>query len=310
MLGLSKKFPKFHIDFIKMRKKSYALSCSLMLISLAFWAITGLNYGIDFKGGTLVELRFETHTDISIVREKVLPISQGAQLQSFGNKNDILAKLTDTFDNSQDRQAFVNKLCSELPGNPYVRRIESIGPKVSSEAVLNAGFATLMALLFMLLYVWIRFEWHYGICAILALIHDSICVFGLYSVCGLEFNFTSIVAILITIGYSINDTVVIFDRLRDHSHLDIGVPKMINSAINTSLSRTLLTSLSTIVSLCALFFFGGPIIATYSLPILVGVIVGTYSSIFIAAPLLFSLNAQIKRPVDADVTKMPTEHQI
>ena len=188
--------------------------------------------------------------------------------------------------------------------------MESIGPKVGSEAVWNALFATLMALIFMLIYVWIRFEWHYGFCAVLALVHDAICVFGLYTIARVEFNFTSVVAILITIGYSINDTVVIYDRLRDSTHADTDTTTLINKAINGTLSRTTLTSLSTIVSLCALYFFGGPVIAVYSLPILVGVIVGTYSSIFVAAPLLYSFDAPIKAPKEDDVTTLPEQHEL
>ncbi|MCY4413654.1 MAG: protein translocase subunit SecF [Alphaproteobacteria bacterium] len=310
MLGLSRLFPKFTINFISLRKTSYAISLVMITCSLTFALFTNFNYGIDFKGGTLVELRFSEPVDIATVRAKVGQLSKGASLQNFGQHNDILAKLSDVFENSSERQIFMDKIIQDLPGNPSIRRVESIGPKVSAEAVLNAGFATLMALLFMLLYVWVRFEWHYGLCAIIALVHDSVCVFGLYSIFGMELNFTSIVAILITIGYSINDTVVIYDRLRDHAHLDIPLKKMINTAINDSLSRTLLTSLSTMISLFALFFFGGPIISTYSLPILVGVVVGTYSSIFIAAPLLFSFNAQIYRPIKPDVTNLPKELEV
>jgi len=310
MLGLSRRLPSFSINFIELRKTAYALSIFMMSCSILAFLFWGLNQGIDFKGGTIVELRFETPSNMTVLREKINTIAPGAALQTFGAEHDVLAKIPSVFDTPDQRSAFLKELISSLPDNPSIRRVESIGPKVSAEAIWNAIFATAMALLFMLIYVWIRFEWHYGICAILALLHDSICVFGLYSIARVEFNFTSIVAILITIGYSINDTVVIYDRLRDHAHLDDKVESLINKAINASLSRTMLTSLSTIVSLCALYFFGGPVIATYSLPILIGVVVGTYSSIFVAAPLLHSFNAPIKKSAEAEVTKLPDVHEL
>ena len=311
MLGLSRKLPSLNLDFIGMRKIAYAFSGLLMLFSLLGFLFFGLNQGIDFHGGTLVELGFKDPVSLNTIRPKVNHVSAGATLQTFGTENHVLLRVSQTFEKPEERALFVRNITQALAQEaPSVRRIESIGPKVGSEAVMNALFATMMALLFMLIYVWIRFEWHYGLCAILALIHDSLGVFALYSLARVEFNFTSIVAILITIGYSINDTVVIYDRIRDQAHLDMGVPSLINRSINISLSRTLLTSLSTLVSLLALYFYGGPVIATYSLPIIIGVVVGTYSSIFIAAPLLHSMNAPIKLPPKQDVTKLPEQYEL
>ena len=310
MLGLSKKLPHFSIDFIKIRKASYALSLLLLTSVIFSFTFCGVNEGIDFHGGTIIEMRFSQPTNLSLLREKTRTLAPGASLQTFGDKNTILFKTANVFDDPEKRIRFVSRLTDSLPDHPTVRRIESIGPKVGHEAVWNALFATFMALIFMLIYVWLRFDWHYGLCAILALIHDATCVLGLYTLGRVEFNFTSIVAILITIGYSINDTVVIYDRIRDHAHQDGSETALINKAINASLSRTILTSLSTIVSLCALYFFGGPVISTYSLPILIGVVVGTYSSIFIAAPLLYSFNAPIKRELEQDVTALPEQHEL
>lgn len=310
MLGLSTKLPRFSINFIGLRKIAYAFSGFALVSVLLSFAVFGVRQGIDFKGGTIVEVMFDKPANLPVLRQKMDTISPGTSLQTFGSESTVLVKIPTVFEKADSRASFLKTLTTSLPDAPTVRRVEAIGAKVGAEAVLSALFATFMALLFMLIYVWLRFEWHYGFCAVLALVHDAICVFGLYTLARIEFNFTAIVAILITIGYSINDTVIIYDRLRDSAHSDADVTTLINKAINSTLSRTILTSLSTIVSLCALYFFGGPVIATYSLPILIGVIVGTYSSIFVAAPLLYSFDAPIKMPKKEDVTALPEQHEI
>lgn len=307
MLGMSSKNIKFNIDFVAKKKWAYIFSCTLCLLSLLTPCLRKLNFGVDFHGGTLLELRFNKAFDISKVRALLVSLEPGSNVQTFGTENDLLARIPKSFESSKERQDFINALMRKMQDNPpTLRRVETIGPKVSHEALWNAVFATAIALVFMFLYVWIRFEWQFATCAVLALMHDTLCVFALYSLFGVEFNFTSVVALLITIGYSINDTVVIFDRLREKIHINQPAKTSVNSAINQTLSRTMLTSISTLISLLALFFFGGPIIATYSLPILVGVLFGTYSSICIAPNLLLSLNTPLYK---APVTKLKNEQQ-
>ncbi len=307
MFSLFSKKSEFKINFVAKKNIFFIFSAVICSLSVITPFIKGLNFGIDFRGGTLVEMRFSQSFDLANLRSSLNKLAPGSNLQTFGQSNDILAKIPVSFETTALRQDFIDKLSDSLSHlSPTIRRIETIGPKVSTEALWNAVMSTAIALFFMLIYVWVRFEWQFALSAVLALIHDSCCVFGLYSIFNVEFNFTSMVALLITIGYSINDTVVIFDRLREKRHIQQPATVTINSSINQTLSRTTLTSASTLISLLSLFLFGGPIIATYSLPILVGVIFGTYSSICIAPNLLLFLRAPLYQ---APVKKLKDEEK-
>jgi preprotein translocase subunit SecF len=292
------------IDFMGLRFVTYIISSLLIFGSLGFFFFKGLSYGIDFKGGTIIQIRTPAPADLGTMRSKLSALNLGnIALQEFGSPQDILIRVEQQKDTEQGQLKAINLIKETLDTDTEYRRTETIGPTVGAEMVSNSIQAILWALVAMLIYIWLRFEWQFGLCAILALVHDALAILGLYSIFGLEFNLTAIVAILITIGYSINDTVVIYDRVRENlrkfKKMELG--KVLNLSINETLGRTILTSSSTLLALFALYFWGGEVIANYSLPILVGVAVGTYSSIFLAAPLLLSFNFKVRQDDDKAV---------
>ncbi len=283
------------IPFLGMRWVTYTLSLVVMSVTLLVYGIYGLNYGIDFKGGISVEIRLPQKPDLGEMRTTLGRIlDRDISIQEFGSSQDLLIRVEKHDETEGDAQAVVSKIQETLGSDVDYRRIETIGPKVGRELVNNGILAMLLALLGMGLYVWCRFEWRFGIAAFLALLNDCIWVFGLFTIFRLEFNETAIVAILTTAAYSINDTVVIFDRIRENRRKYQKMPfaHMVNLSVNETLSRTTLTSLTTLSALAILYFFGGPIIAAFSLPIFVGLAAGTYSSIFLAAPLLTLFQGQ------------------
>lgn len=292
------------INFIGFRLVTYIISGILAFGSLGLFFIKGVNYGIDFKGGTMIEVRTPAPANLAEMRSNLTALNLGAiSLQEFGSPQDILIRVEQQKGDEKDQLSAIEKVKESLGADMEYRRIETVGPAVGAELVENSIYAVLWALVAMLVYIWLRFEWQFGVCAILALAHDALSILGLYSLFGLEFNLTAIVAILITIGYSINDTVVIYDRVRENlrKFKKMALEDVLNLSINETLSRTILTSSSTLLALFALYFWGGEVISTYSLPILVGVAVGTYSSIFLAAPLLKSFNFKVRKEDDKKV---------
>lgn len=284
---------KTSIPFIGLRKLFYAISLIVMALTIASYFIKGLNFGIDFKGGIMIEAKSDKAVDVGALRTKINSLGLGdTSLQEFGSPQDILIRLEHQEGGSKGQQNAIAALKFTLGDGVEFRRIETVGPKVGQELIQNGLLAVLYGLLAMLVYIWFRFEWQFGLCAIAALVHNAIAVLGLYTIFGIEFNTTAIVAVLTTIGYSINDTVVIFDRIRENlrKYKKKPVDEVMNQSINDTLSRTILTSGSTLTALFALYFFGGEVIASYSLPIIVGVIVGTYASICIASPMLLFFN--------------------
>jgi preprotein translocase subunit SecF len=284
------------INFMGLRFVTYAISALIVLGSLGFFFFKGLSYGIDFKGGTMSQIRTPGPANLAKMRADLSALNLGnVALQEFGSPQDILIRIEQQGGDNGQLQA-IERIKGTLEADTEYRRTETVGPTVGAEMVSNSIQAILWALVAMLIYIWLRFEWQFGLCAILALAHDAVSILGLYSVFGLEFNLTAIVAILITIGYSINDTVVIYDRVRENlrkfKKMELGT--VLNLSINETLGRTILTSSSTLLALFALYYWGGEVIAHYSLPILVGVAVGTYSSIFLAAPLLLSFNFKVR----------------
>ncbi len=292
MRGLQLISPETSIDFVGKRFITYTLSCLILLATIAsvFWQ--GLNYGIDFKGGILLEVKTPGPANLEALRKDLSTLSLGeVSLQDFGAPDDILIRVERQPGDDEGQQAAVKKIQNKLGDGVILRRVETVGPKVGQDLINNGILAVFWSLVAMFIYVWFRFEWQFALCSIAALFHDALAIVGFYGIFQLEFNTTAIVAILITVGYSINDTVVVYDRIRENLRkykvTDLNI--LINRSINTTLSRTVLTSGTTLLSLAALYFFGGEIIATYTLPIIVGVIVGTYSSIFLAAPLVLIL---------------------
>ena len=293
------------IAFNKYYNQFNILSVSLVVISLCFLIFKGLNFGIDFKGGTLIELRSnDSKINVSSLRDNLSQMNLGdISVKNFGNEIDFLIK----FENS-DNKNVIDEIKTNLDksfGNNFsFRRVENVGPKVSAELLRSGVIAISVALALMLIYIWIRFEWQFSLGAILALFHDVIVTLGLFSLLGLEINLSIIAAVLTIVGYSMNDTVVIFDRVRENlrKYSDIKIFELTNISINETLSRTLITSITTLLALLSIFFFGGEILKGFSLAMIFGVIFGTYSSIYIANTVLVRLKVSQKTILKEDNT--------
>ena len=285
---------KRNIPFNLYYKKFNILSITLILISIFFLIFKGLNYGVDFKGGTLIEIRTSDNSiQISDLRKSFTKMNLGdVSVKNFGNENDYVVK----FEKKENlEENFIVNLKSELTkdiGNSFnFRRVESVGPKVSSELLKSGILAIALSLGAMLIYIWIRFEWQFSLGAIAAIFHDVIITLGFFSLLNLEINLSIVAAVLTIVGYSMNDTVVIFDRVRENlkKFSDIKIFDLTNISINETLSRTIITSATTLLALFSIFIFGGEILKGFSFAMILGVIIGTYSSIYIANPVLVML---------------------
>ena len=290
---------KNNIPFNLFYKKFNYLSLSLIFVSILFLLFKGLNYGVDFKGGTLIELRTNDNSiSISDLRKSFTNMNLGdVSVKNFGNDNDFIVK----FEKKENlEENFIENLKNELKkdlGNSFnFRRVESVGPKVSSELLKSGILAILLSLGAMLIYIWIRFEWQFSLGAIAAIFHDVIITLGFFSILNLEINLSIVAAVLTIVGYSMNDTVVIFDRVRENlkKFSDIKIFDLTNISINETLSRTIITSATTLLALLSIFIFGGEILKGFSFAMILGVIIGTYSSIYIANPILVMLKVSQK----------------
>ena len=294
-----KKTPK--ISFVENRKKFYILSLSFAIISIFSLWIKALNFGIDFKGGLLVEIKHENNIELESLRNSVAGLNYGDfTLQKLDNSNDnFLIKIELSADMKENQETLIAKLKEKIQnnfeGNVDYRRIEYVGPTVSKELIMTGIIAILIAILSMLIYIWFRFELPFAVGAVLALIHDTILTIGMFSITSLEFNLSTVAAILLIIGYSMNDTVVVYDRVRENlkKFKKLDTFSLLNKSINETLSRTINTTATTILALLALFIFGGNIIKDFSLAMIWGIVIGTYSSILIATPIL--LNMKIRK---------------
>ena len=294
------KFNKFYTQF-------NIISLVLVIISLSFLIFKGLNFGIDFKGGTLIELRSpDKKINVSSLRDNLNQMDLGdVSVKKFGNDQDYLVK----FENKNNNKNLVEKIRLNIDksfGNNFdFRRVENVGPKVSSELLKSGVIAISLSLAAMLFYIWIRFEWQFSLGAILALFHDVIVTLGVFSLFSLEINLSIIAAVLTIVGYSMNDTVVIFDRVRENlrKYSDIKIFELTNISINETLSRTIITSATTLLALLAIYFFGGEILKGFSLAMILGVIFGTYSSIYIANTVLVRLRVSQKTVLRDDNEK-------
>jgi preprotein translocase SecF subunit len=276
-------------DFVSKKNFFFSVLIAITIVCLGSIFTQGFNYGIDFKGGLLLEIRTKEPADISKLRQDLHGVVEGeVSLQEFGSSQDVLIRVERQTGSDKDQLVALEKIKEKLGGNVDYRRVETVGPKVSADLVRNGIYAVCWALVAMLAYIWFRFEWQFGVCSFITLAHDALIVLGLFSLFQLEFNETTIIAILITVTYSINDTVVIYDRIRENLRKFKKMPlrELINLSINETLSRTILTSTTTLLSLLGLYFFGGTVIADFSLPIIVGITAGTISSIVVSAPLL------------------------
>tara|TARA_Y100000768_G_scaffold22_1_gene20 strand:+ start:969 stop:1886 length:918 start_codon:yes stop_codon:yes gene_type:complete len=285
------------INFLSKTKLFVSLSFFFVIASIFLLFSRGLNFGIDFNGGTLIEVqKISGNAEVSEMRARLGQLDIGnIQLQEFGKKTDLLIRVEQLTDKEGDQQAIITKI-SQVVGIDYeIRRIEVVGPKVSAELIKKGIIAVISAVISVLIYIWFRFEWQFGIGAIFALVHDIVITIGVFSLLQLEFNLSIIAALLTIVGYSLNDTVVIYDRIREElrKYKKMPIMDLINQALNLTLSRTLMTSITTLLALLSLYLFGGEVIKGFTFAMIWGVLIGTYSSIFIASPVLIGLN--IKR---------------
>ncbi|TIV39805.1 MAG: protein translocase subunit SecDF [Mesorhizobium sp.] len=301
--------PGTKIPFMGIRRWTFALSSTLSILSVVGFLTLGINYGIDFRGGSLIEVQSKQgDANLGDIRSRLSDLNIGEiQVQQFGAPNDVLIRVGTQDAGENAEQTVIDKVRGELQDQYDFRRVEVVGPTVSGELAKQGTIAMLIALVGILLYVWFRFEWQFAVGAIVATVHDVVMTIGFFVLTGLEFNQSSLAAILTIIGYSLNDTIVVYDRVREdlRKYKKMPLPQLLNNAINETLSRTTLTSVTTSLALLALVLFGGEVIRSFTLAMLFGVVFGTYSSIFIAAPLLilFRLRPQVaaeeeKKPVN------------
>ncbi|MDB5595276.1 MAG: protein-export rane protein SecF [Hyphomicrobiales bacterium] len=291
--------------FMRLRRMSYPFSALLSIVSVVMFLTWGLNFGIDFAGGTLVEVRAKSGTaDLTSLRTLGDRLGLGeVEVQAFGGNTDATLRVRLQPGGDSAQQAAVDKVRGAL-GNDYeFRRVEVVGPRVSGELVQSGTLGVVLSIIAVLIYLWFRYEWQLAIAAVIATMHDLLLTVGFFAVTGLEFNITSIAAILTIVGLSLNETVVVLDRIREmmRKYKKLPIADMIDLSINAVLSRTIMTSTTTLLALLALVFFGGHVIQSFSLAMMWGVIVATYSSIFICSPILIYLGV---RPGDlAEPTK-------
>ena len=280
-----------NIDFSSKFRTANYLSLFIFTMSVLFILFKGLNYGIDFKGGTLIELRAnDKNISITEIRSSLNSMNLGdVNIKDFGKKGDYLIKIEQKTENNNELIPKIKKtLIDNLNAEINFRRVENVGPKVSSELLQSGIIAISLSLAAMLFYIWIRFEWQFSVGSIVALFHDVIITIGIFSILSLEINLSIIAAVLTIVGYSMNDTVVIYDRIRENlgKYTKLNISEISNLSINETLSRTIITSMTTLLALLSIFILGGEILRGFSFAMILGVLIGTYSSIFVAAPVL------------------------
>ncbi len=290
---------KFKYDFVRIFKLANLTSLFLVLASLLLIFFKGLNFGIDFKGGTLIELRIDSkQIGIADIRSSFSNMGLGdLSIKEFGKKGDYLIKFENKkINNDSGIKLIKEKIIKDLQTDVNFRRVENVGPKVSSELLKAGLLAISLSLGAMLFYIWVRFEWQFSIGSISAIFHDVLITIGLFSLLSLEINLSIVAAVLTIVGYSMNDTVVIYDRVRENlSKLSsLKIDQITNISINETLSRTIITSLTTLLALFSIFILGGEILRGFALAMIFGVIIGTYSSMFVASPILKYLNVSYK----------------
>ena len=281
------------LDFIGRKKIFFIFSAFLVALALGLFLARGLNFGIDFQGGILIEVRMPEGGKLAEMRANLSGLGVGeVALQEFGQPTDILIRIQKQEGGEKAQQVAVEKVKKALGAGVQYRRTEFVGPQVSRELFRAGVMAVLLAMVGILAYIWFRFEWQFGLGAIIALLHDVITTIGIFALTGLEFNLSTVAAILTIAGYSINDTVVVYDRVRENlrKYKTMPLTELLNNAINETLSRTVMTSLTTMLALVSLYVLGGEVIRGFSFALIWGVIIGTYSSICVAVPLLLHLN--------------------
>lgn len=290
-----------NINFMSARTIAFVFSVFLMLGSIFAIVTSSLNFGIDFTGGTLVEVKTDGPADIADLRERFSGLELGSvNIQEFGAEDEVLIRIPEQDNAEEEGQSTLMDTVRGAIDDVVVdyRRVEYVGPQVGAELIQKGFQAVIFSLLGIMLYIWIRFEWPFGVAAVAALIHDTVITMGFFAVTQIEFGLSTVAAVLMIAGYSINDTVVVFDRVRENLRKFKRQPliELFNNAINQMLARTLMTSLTTLLALFALWFFGGEVIRSFVITLIFGVVVGTYSSNYIATPLLLYIRPDILRP--------------
>ena len=285
-----------NINFSSKFKYANIFSLILFLLSIIFIIFKGLNYGIDFKGGTLIELR-SNDVEASSIRDVLKNMNLGdINVKKFGQEGDYLIKVEQMGDNNKLIPEIKKNLSDNLTSEVNFRRVENVGPKVSAELLQSGVIAISLSLAAMLFYIWVRFEWQFSIGSIIALFHDVIITLGIFSILSLEINLSIIAAVLTIVGYSMNDTVVIYDRIRENlgKYHRLNISDIANLSINETLARTIITSVTTLLALLSIFILGGEILRGFSFAMILGVLIGTYSSIFVASPILKTFKVSYK----------------
>jgi preprotein translocase subunit SecF len=286
------KFP-----FMRFRRWSFPFSAIASILAVLFFTQIGMNFGIDFKGGTLIELQSKAEqADLGIIRSKGNELGFGEiEVQAFGTPRDVSVRIALQDGGDVAQQAVVEKMRAAFGDAYEFRRVEVVGPRVSGELVQSGTLGIVLSVLVVMVYLWFRFEWQFAVGAIIATLHDLVLAIGFFAITRIEFNLTSIAAILTIVGYSMNDTVVVFDRIREmlRKYKKLTIHEVIDISINTTLARTLATSATTFLATLALYMFGGEVIRGFAAAMLFGVIVGAYSSVFVAAPILIYLGLKV-----------------
>lgn len=294
-----------NLKFIPKRKMFFVFSCVIVIASIFLFLSKGLNYGIDFRGGIMIEVKTQGPANIRAMRETLSGLGLGeVALQEFGAPDTVLIRVQRQPGGDQAQDPAVQKVKAALGANVDYRRTETVGPKISDELFWSGVQAVLFAIIAIMIYIWFRFEWQFGIGAIVALSHDVITTIGLFALFQFEFNLSTVAAVLTIAGYSINDTVVVYDRVRENlrKYKTLPFTDLLNKSINETLSRTVITSVTTLLALFALYFLGGEVIRDFSFAMIWGVLIGTYSSICVAVPLLLYLS--VNRGTGASKTQI------
>lgn len=282
-----------NIAFMRLRHVTFPLSAAVVVIAMVCFLVFGFNLGIDFRGGTLIEAQTsQQQADLGGLREHLTDLDVGdVQIQEFGSPRDVLIRVGAFGTNEQEQQAIMGKITSALGTDYTVRRVETVGPSVSGELVRQSVVALILGAVAVLIYLWFRFEWQFAVGALATTAHDIFVTLMVYSILGIDFDLTSIAAILTIMGYSLNDTVVVYDRIREmlRRYKKMPLPQMLDLSVNATFSRTIIVSTTTFFACLALYFFGGEVLKGFSLAMTVGVVIGTYSTIFVAAPILIHL---------------------
>ncbi len=292
-----------NIRFMRYARVGIIASIVACVMSIGLFIAFGLNLGIDFKGGTLIEIQTKQNADISALRKKIGSLGLGGfELQEFGTPKDVLIRIETQKGGEKAQQGAILKIKESLGNDVTYRRVEVVGPKVSGELARESMIAVIVSILAVMIYIWFRFEWQFSIGAVLSLSHDVLLTIGIFAILQLEFSLPIIAAILTIVGYSLNDTVVVYDRVRENmrKYKKKDLSDIIEMSLNQMLRRTIMTSVSTLLALGALYVFGGEVLRGFTFTMMWGVVVGTYSSIFIAAPLLIRLGARVSDPVQTD----------